>query len=63
MPFHNHLPIDPECPDNPLHSFYDDPMTAECGCSDEIAAKLESSHRRVCKRCTEYGLENIEVRD
>ena len=56
-----HAPLDPECPDNPLEGFWDDPMTAYSGCGDELAADLESRHRSKCKRCQEYGAANIEV--
>jgi len=44
-----------------MREFYDDPMTAACGCADEIAALLERKHRAVCERCQEYGAANIEV--
>lgn len=56
-----HAPLDPECPDNPLNGFFEDPMTAYCGCADEIGDDLENRHRRTCERCQEYGAANIEV--
>jgi len=58
-----HAPLDPDCPDNPLNTFYDDPMTSACGCADEIAQDLENKHRAKCKRCQEYGAANIEIAD
>lgn len=55
------FPLDPDCPDNPLTTFYDDPMTAYCGCADEIAENLEAKHIAKCPRCQEYGAANVEV--
>jgi hypothetical protein len=56
-----HMPLDPECPDNPLNRFWDDPMSQACPCGDEIADNLEQRHLAKCKRCQEYGAANIEV--
>jgi len=56
-----HLPLDPECPRNPLQGFWEDPMTAQSGCGDEVLAYLERRHLRDCQRCQEYGVANIEV--
>jgi len=56
-----HTPLDPECPDNPNATFWDDPMTQECGCADEIAEDLAKRHIATCERCQEYGAANIEV--
>lgn len=61
--FKYHAPLDPECPDNPLNGFYDDPMTQACGCADEIAEMLEVRHLAKCERCREFGAANIEVVD
>src|SRR5262245_31959340 len=60
-PWSWHAPLDPDCPDNPLNNFFDDPMTQECGCADEIADDLERRHAAKCKRCQEFGAANIEV--
>ena len=59
--FYEHLPLDPECPDNPLIALWDDPMTAYSGCGDEIADDLEKRHIAKCQRCQEFGCENIEI--
>lgn len=63
--FHYHAPLDPECPEvrDFNSSFWDDPMTKECGCADEIFESWEQKHRTKCKRCQEYGCANIEVVD
>lgn len=53
-------PLDPDCPDNPMEAFYDDPMTIAYGAND-VDELLERTHREKCNRCKEYGLENIEV--
>jgi hypothetical protein len=59
--FYWHAPLDPNCPNNPLETFWDDPMTAYSGCGDEIADDLERRHIAKCERCQKYGAENIEV--
>lgn len=62
MRFEEHLPLDPECPDAPdEQAFFNDPMTVYSGCGDELWPLLEGKHRAECKRCIEYGVENIEV--
>lgn len=61
MPYRYHFPLDPECPDNPLNDFYDDPITQDCGCASEIAEHLEHKHRLTCKRCQEYGAACVDV--
>ena len=65
MPFQYHAPLDPECPD--VREFYEghdnDPISQMCGCMEEIGRDFESRHRKNCKRCQEYGAENIEVTD
>lgn len=55
-----HLPLDPECPGNPLNRPHD-PMDDYCGCMDEINAHAEVMHLAKCERCREYGTANIEV--
>ena len=59
-----YAPLDPECPEvrEFKESFFNDPMTAECGCADEISSAWEKKHRVKCTRCQEYGCANIEVR-
>lgn len=63
--YHYHAPLDPECPE--VEAYYraesEDPMSAECGCMDEINANFEKRHRSKCERCQEYGAANIEVGD
>jgi hypothetical protein len=44
-----------------MASFWDDPMTAACGCGDEFQADFERSHAKDCTRCQEYGCANIDV--
>jgi hypothetical protein len=65
MPFRNHLPLDPECPD--VIDFYEghaeDPISQMSGCMGEITNDFESRHRANCTRCQEYGAANIEVTD
>jgi len=65
MTYRYHAPLDPDCPKvrEFNQSFYDDPITAECGCADEIAEAWERRHRSECQRCREFGCENIEVTD
>jgi hypothetical protein len=54
-------PLDPNCPDNPLAGFYEDPLTANSACGDEIADDLERIHLAGCERCQRFGAENIQV--
>ena len=58
-----YAPLDPDCP--VAEEYYrmhdEDPISQTCGCLDEIFAHWEAKHRRECKRCQEYGLENIDV--
>lgn len=57
------LPLDPECPEVLEYhtSLWNDPMTVESGCGDEFQELWDREHRAVCKRCQDYGCENIEV--
>lgn len=55
-----YTPLDPDCPDNPMEAFFEDPMTIEYGAND-VDGLLEKNHRAKCKRCQEFGLENIEA--
>lgn len=55
-----YAPLDPDCPDNPMEAFWADPMTGAYGAND-CDTLLENNHKAKCKRCQEYGLENIEV--
>jgi hypothetical protein len=58
MRHREYLPLDPECPGNPVtQDFFDDPITEASGCGAEIAEHLESKHRAACARCQEYGAE------
>jgi hypothetical protein len=61
--FAYYAPLDPDCPDNHMQEFWDDPMTAYSGCGDELAEMLEKEHRANCQRCKEYGLENIDIKE
>lgn len=63
MTFEEHLPLDPDCPDNPMGDFWNDPMTAYSGCGDELAPLIESRHRAKCERCRMFGVENIEIEE
>lgn len=64
MPFHNHFPVDPECPEVIRHhQSDDDPMNALCGCMDEIQDDWDKRHLSQCERCREFGCANIEVVD
>ena len=55
--------LDPQCPEveNFNNGFWDDPITIESGCGDEIFEAWERKHRNSCERCQQYGCENIEV--
>jgi hypothetical protein len=59
-----HAPLDPESPE--VEHFYEsldsDPMTAYSSVGEDIAEDFERCHRATCKRCQEYGAENIDVR-
>jgi hypothetical protein len=55
-----YTPLDPDCPNNPMEAFYADPITIAYGAND-VDQLVEKSHRSKCKRCQEYGLENIDV--
>lgn len=55
-------PLDPSCPH--VKSFergQEDPMMKMSGCADEFRDDFERSHRKKCKRCMNYGLENVDV--
>lgn len=58
-----YAPLDPECPvvAEYTEALWSDPMTAYSGCGDEIMEDFERKHRSECKRCQEYGAENIDV--
>lgn len=58
-----HAPLDPECPEvrEREESLAGDVLMEMSGCRDEFDADFERRHRAKCKRCQEYGLENIEV--
>lgn len=55
-----YFPLDPDCPTNPMEAFYADPITEAYGTND-VDVWLEKKHRANCKRCQEYGAENLEV--
>ncbi len=61
--FRYHMPVDPECPAVEAYTsaLYDDPMSQECGCLDEIVESFERRHAPGCLRCRTFGCENIEV--
>jgi len=65
MPFRNHAPLDPTCPDViEFHEMHDnDPISQMSGCMDEIIKSFERSHRQICHRCLNFGVSNIEVVD
>ena len=51
-------PLDPECSQVRvfLDQLFDDPMTEAMGApTDDIVEGFERRHRRLCKRCQEYG--------
>lgn len=60
-----HAPLDPECPENPIEKFYDDPMSdyVPSDVMRDIAENMEAKHRGKCTRCQEYGMANIEVQE
>jgi hypothetical protein len=65
MAYAYHAPLDPDCPKvfNFMSALFDDPMTTAMGApTDDIVEGFERKHRRNCKRCQEYGCDNIEVR-
>ncbi len=60
--FHEHLPLDPDCPEVvAYHEGDDDPIMAMSGCAGEFYEAFERKHRAACKRCMEYGCANLEV--
>ena len=63
--FYYFAPLDPGCPEaNEYEStLFDDPMTQHYGCGDEVWEEFHRKHPQNCKRCKDYGLANIEVRD
>ena len=63
--FTYHMPLDPDCPDNPVVRFKEDPMTQYYGLGDdeEFTQPMEAKHLRTCERCREYALDNVEVQD
>lgn len=65
MPNFYVMPVDPECPEvaNYRAAVDEDPMSAACGCMDEILELFEKRHVAKCARCREYGVANIEVGD
>jgi hypothetical protein len=65
MAYRCHYPIDPDCPFVCAwrQTFWDDPMTAACGCADEIAEDWERRHVRRCERCRAFGYANVEIVD
>ena len=57
-------PCDPQCPE--VERFYstldEDPMTEAMGAPmDDIIRGWESRHLAGCRRCQQYGAENVEV--
>ncbi len=56
-------PLDPECPQVELfhEMLQNDPITAHCGCIDDVIEGFETNHRIKCNRCQQYGCANIEV--
>lgn len=61
-----HAPLDPECPEAKrfLTTLFDDPMSTVSGAPlDEIVDEFERRHVPKCKRCQEFGLANIEIKD
>lgn len=59
-----HVPLDPECPDNPVTVFNADPMTQAYGLDgdEEFTGPMEAKHLKECERCRLYGAENVEPR-
>ena len=55
-------PLDPECPDVMEYmEMGDDPYMRMSGCWGEFLEDFSNSHRIGCKRCQEYGCENVDV--
>jgi hypothetical protein len=63
--FQMHAPLDPDCPE--VQAYHDrtddDPLMIDSGCADEFLENFERKHRAECKRCQNFGAENIEVID
>lgn len=61
--FRYHVPLDPDCPDNPIVIFNEDPITQAYGLGgdEEFTGPMEAKHLAKCERCREYGAANIEV--
>ncbi len=57
-----HAPLDPDCPKvlNFMSCLFGDPVAMGAP-TDDIVEGFERRHRRLCKRCQEYGAANIEV--
>ena len=60
MPGQWYMPLDPECPDNPVKKFLADPMSSIAPVEDFIP-DLEARHRAKCERCREYGAANVDI--
>jgi hypothetical protein len=58
-PYRWYTPLDPDCPNNPMRAYYDDPMSQYA--PSECADLVERRHLINCPRCQEYGATNIEV--
>jgi hypothetical protein len=56
-------PVDPGCPEVErwMENFWSDPMAEYCGCGDEFQSDFERRHQKNCKRCQEYGCDNVDV--
>lgn len=54
-------PLDPSCPD--VKKFHeqndDDPYSEMCG--EDLYEGFEKKHRAKCKRCQEFGAENVDT--
>jgi hypothetical protein len=59
-----YFPTDPDCPEAKRFraDLFNDPMTKATDVGDEVWEDFENRHRRICTRCGDYGLANIEVR-
>jgi len=57
-------PVDEDCPEvrEYMDDLYGDPMGEAMGAPlGEFAEDFRSKHMATCKRCQEYGVENIDV--
>ena len=56
-------PLDPACPEfsDFMERCFNDPMVQQAGIWTELREDFERSHRKECKRCQDFGLDNVDI--